>query len=192
MNEEESFTPVEIKSSHSKTPIISKTEKEYGKLAAVIVAIYLVSVVTFLVIGDNGPFKELNQVQAFAAQFMGVFFIVFGSFKLVNLKSFVHGFQMYDLIAKRSDLYAKAYPFVQIALGLAMFLIPSFAFTHFVAMIVSGLALAGVLNSLMNKQKIQCACLGNVIKMPLATVSGIEDGSMFVISFLMFIAMIVS
>jgi hypothetical protein len=164
--------------------------KEYGKLALVIAAIFATTFITFLAIDGNGSFEDLDAFQAFLAQFMGVFFIVFASFKLVNLQSFVHGFMMYDVIAKKSKAYATAYPFIQLLLGVGMFLIPSSPWIHFAAAIVSGIALAGVVQSLRAKQEIQCACLGNVIKMPLATVSGIEDGSMFVISLLMFVMML--
>lgn len=188
MNETRPRIPVKDESQH--TPIMSDSEKEYGKLAAVFTGIFILSMVAFLFFDGSGPFEDLNPVQAFAAQFMGIFFIVFAGFKFVNLKSFVHGFQMYDVIAKRSRLYALSYPFIQLFLGILMFAIPSFAGVHFLAALVSGLALVGVVISLSRKQKIQCACLGNVIKMPLATVSGFEDGSMFVISMLMFFAMI--
>lgn len=165
-------------------------DREYWKLTLVIGGIWFVSLLIFLLFDGYGPFNDLNHVESFLAQFMGVFFIVFASFKLVNLKSFVHGFSMYDLIAKRSSLYAKAYPFIQLIIGVLMFVVPSQAFVHGVAAIISLVALFGVVQSVRNKQQIHCACLGNVIKMPLATVSGIEDGAMFVIASYMFIAMV--
>ena len=195
MNETDEIkeVPVELKTKptkHSKTPIVSDEEKEYGKLALVISAIFLASVFVFLVFDGKGPFESITPVQAFATQFMGVFFLVFAGFKFVNLKSFVHGFAMYDVIAKRSRLYSYLYPFLQLTIGIAMFVVPQYWMTHFAALLVSGVALVGVIISLLNKQKIQCACLGNVIKMPLATVSAIEDGSMFIIAGLMTLAMI--
>ena len=177
-------------SKHSKTPIVSNEEKEYGKLAIVISFIFFISVVTFVFTEGRGSFESMTPIQTFAAQFMGVFFVVFAVFKFVNIKSFVHGFAMYDVIAKKSKVYSYSYPFLQLFLGIAMFTVPQYWLTHFVALLVSGIALVGVIISLLNKQKIKCACLGNVIKMPLATVSAIEDGSMFVIAGLMTLAMI--
>ncbi|HMS25016.1 MAG TPA: hypothetical protein PKB15_04920 [Acidimicrobiia bacterium] len=186
MNVSRKTIPVHDMSHHER---VETPPKEYGKLALVFLGIIIISGVLNLAIDGHGTFDGLSQLQSFASQFMGVFFLVFAGFKLVNLRSFVHGFAMYDIVAQRSRLYAYAYPFLQFGLGVAMFVFPSFAVTHFVAVVVSGVALAGVVLSLMNKQKIQCACLGNVIKMPLAIVSGIEDGIMFVLAMLMFFAM---
>jgi hypothetical protein len=122
---------------------------------------------------------------------MGVFFIVFASFKLVNLSEFVMGFSMYNIIAQKSPLYAKVYPFLQLAIGILMFIIPDVAIIQLCAFVLSAIALVGVAQSLRQKREFQCACLGNVIKMPLATVSAIEDGTMAVISLWMFIAMVI-
>ncbi len=169
---------------HEETP-----PKEYGKLALVFLAITLISGVLNLLIDGHGTFHHLAALESYVAQFMGVFFLVFAGFKLVNLRSFVDGFAMYDIIAGRSRAYAYAYPFLQLALGISMFGLPSLWVTHFLAMVISGIALVGVALSLKNKREIQCACLGNVIKMPLATVSGIEDGIMFVLAFIMFVSM---
>ncbi len=168
----------------------SDNEKEYGKLVIVFAVIIGITLVLNLAFDGHGPFAELSAWQALACQFMGVFFIVFASFKLINLSSFVHGFSMYDIIARRSRAYAQAYPFLQLAVGVAMFAFPTLLVTQLVAAALSGIALMGVVLSLRAKKEFQCACLGNVIKMPLATVSGIEDGLMFVLSLLMLISMI--
>jgi len=37
--------------------------------------------------------------------FMGSFFLIFGAFKLVNLKKFAEAYKMYDLLAKRYQFY---------------------------------------------------------------------------------------
>lgn len=167
-----------------------ESEKEYGKLVLVFAVIVAITLVVNLAIDGHGPFRDLTPTQAVISQFMGVFFLVFASFKLINLSSFVHGFAMYDVIAKRSNQYAYCYPFLQLGVGVAMFVFPSQMVTQASALILSGIALVGVVLSLRQKKEFQCACLGNVIKMPLATVSGIEDGLMFVLSLLMLISMI--
>ncbi|MSR68652.1 hypothetical protein EXS66_02600, partial [Candidatus Saccharibacteria bacterium] len=51
--------------------------------------------------------------------FMAGFFLVFGAFKVAKLSAFAEAYQMYDIVAKRSKLYAHIYPFIEIALGLA-------------------------------------------------------------------------
>lgn len=167
-----------------------KLEKEYGKLALVFLGIFIVTIFVFLSVDGHGPYQDLTQTQSFLSQLMGVFFIVFAGFKLVNLSGFVHGFRMYDLIAKRSGLYARSYPFLQLIIGVGMFVMPNEVGVHIGAFALSLIAIIGVINSLSNKQKIHCACLGNVIKMPLATVSAIEDGAMLLISSYMIISML--
>lgn len=166
------------------------SEKEYGKLALVFLAIIFITFVLNLVIDGHGSFTKLPAFEALAAQFMGVFFIVFASFKLVNIKEFANGFRTYDLVAKKYPKYARLYPFLQLALGLLMFIRPWDSVLQAVAFIVSVLALMGAANAVVHKEKIQCACLGNVIKMPLTTISIIEDGLMAVLSFYMLISII--
>ena len=53
--------------------------------------------------------------------FMGLFFIVFSFFKMLDLKNFPESFRMYDPLAKRVSIYGWIYPFIETALGL-MFL----------------------------------------------------------------------
>jgi hypothetical protein len=45
-----------------------------------------------------------------------------------------------------------------------------------------GVSIIGVLQSLVNKRKIQCACLGTVFNLPMSTVTVIEDALMMVMS----------
>lgn len=188
MNEYLPKIPIRDESQH--TPIVSAREKEYGKLSAVITGIFFLSVIVFLVFDGGGPFKSLRPVQAFAAQFLGVFFIVFALIKVVNLKNFIDGFQQYDVVAKKSKVYAKFYPLIQLVLGVLMFIVPSFAGIYLLAACISGLGFVGFVIFLARKQEIQTICLGRVIKMQLATVLGIENSSLFVISLLMFFATI--
>src|SRR6185369_63966 len=51
--------------------------------------------------------------------FMGFFLCQFALLKLFNLIQFADGFQMYDLIAKKSRIYALAYPLIELVLGLS-------------------------------------------------------------------------
>jgi len=107
--------------------------------------------------------------------FMGLFFAIFGLFKLVNLQMFVHGFSEYDIVAKRSQLYAKAYPFIELTLATLYIvdLVPIARNAVTVAVMVVGAI--GIAQELLNKSKLRCACLGNVINLPLTTVSLSEN-----------------
>src|SRR3989338_8298845 len=49
--------------------------------------------------------------------FMGYFLVLLSMFKFFDLKGFADGFQMYDVIAKRSRVYAYLSPFIEFGLG---------------------------------------------------------------------------
>ena len=51
-------------------------------------------------------------------QFMGIVFLLLSILKLINIKGFANMFVQYDLIAKKSKIYAYIYPFIEFFLGL--------------------------------------------------------------------------
>jgi len=51
------------------------------------------------------------------------------------------------------------------------------------------ISIIGVLQSVLNKQKIQCACLGAVFNLPMSTVTIIEDGIMILMSAVMLVTL---
>ncbi len=109
------------------------------------------------------------------ANFMGGFFLAFSFFKFLDLKGFASGFARYDLIAGAWKPWAYLYAFVELLLGIAyvtrFWPVP----THIVTLIVMTIGAAGVIRSLLRKDRIRCACLGTVIDLPLGTVTLIED-----------------
>ena len=52
------------------------------------------------------------------------------------------------------------------------------------------ISIVGVLKSVLNKQNIQCACLGAVFNLPMSTITIIEDALMIVMSATMLITLI--
>ena len=106
---------------------------------------------------------------------MAFFFLVFGLFKLYNLKGFAKAYAMYDVIAMKSKTYAHMYPFIEIVLGLLyLFSIGGISrdiFT-FVIMSISGY---GVWKALQTQDEIPCACLGTVFKIPMTKVTLFEN-----------------
>ncbi|MEO6524059.1 MAG: MauE/DoxX family redox-associated membrane protein [Mucilaginibacter sp.] len=119
--------------------------------------------------------------------FMSGFFLTFSFFKMLDLQGFADSYAMYDIIARRIKAWGYIYAFVELVLGLAYAfnLLPKI--TSAIAFLVMTVSLAGVLQSVLNKQKIRCACLGAVFNLPMSTVTIIEDGLMIVMSLLMFI-----
>ena len=108
-------------------------------------------------------------------QFMAGFFLVFSAFKFLDIRGFADGYATYDLLARRWHTYGFIYPYLELALGI-LYLTGWLTVTTLIATIViMGFSSIGVINSLLKKQKIQCACLGTLLKVPLSSVTLIED-----------------
>jgi copper chaperone CopZ len=107
--------------------------------------------------------------------FMAGFFLVFSFFKFLDLKAFANSYAMYDLLAKKIPAYGYAYPFIELALGLAYLTGFNPMATTTATIIVMGFSSIGVIKSVFNKQQIRCACLGAVFNLPMSTVTIIED-----------------
>ncbi|MEZ2338132.1 heavy-metal-associated domain-containing protein [Mucilaginibacter sp. RCC_168] len=114
--------------------------------------------------------------------FMSGFFLTFSFFKLLNLQGFADSYSMYDIVAKRFRAWGYIYAFIELGLGLAFALdVQPFA-VNAVTFVVMTVSLIGVLQSVLNKRKIQCACLGAVFNLPMSTVTIVEDALMIVMS----------
>lgn len=116
---------------------------------------------------------------------MGSFFLVFGFFKIINLKAFADAYSTYDIVAMRSKFYAFLYPFLELIIAILYLAniggIYRDIFT-FILMIVSSI---GVIRKLKKKEEIPCACLGMVFKLPMTWVTLAEDILMAVEAFIM-------
>jgi len=107
--------------------------------------------------------------------FMGLFFVVFGLFKVFNLKGFADAYRMYDIVAMKYPKYGYVYPSIELTLG-ALYLLGIFSlFTNIVTLFVMSISAVGVYLKLKKKEKIMCACLGVVFKVPMTWVTLTED-----------------
>lgn len=107
--------------------------------------------------------------------FMAGFFLVFSFFKFLNLKAFSKAYSGYDIVAKQWKAYGLIYPFIELALGILYLINYNPLITNTITLFVMGVSTIGVVESLMNKRQIQCACLGAVFDLPMSTVTLIED-----------------
>lgn len=119
--------------------------------------------------------------------FMAGFFIVFSFFKLLNIQGFAMSYQMYDIVAAKVKVWAYIYPFVELALGIAYLINFMPDVTNAVTILVLGVSSIGVIKSNLNKQKIKCACLGDVFNLPMSTITIIEDVGMVLMAIVMMI-----
>lgn len=154
------------------------TPAEYRKFYGIIGGIFLVAVALTFIRGWT--------FRLFLNDFMAIFFIVFAGFKFVNLEAFVMAYRTYDVVAKHIRPWAYVFPFVEALLGFSYLLLTDDPqLLHTITLIVTGTASYGVLKAVRRKSKFTCACLGTFIKLPLSTVSLVEDLLMFAMAGLM-------
>ena len=124
------------------------------------------------------------------SNFMAGFFLVFSFFKLLNLKGFAESYSMYDVIAKKWNGWGYVYAFIELALGIAFLTGFNPILTNSITFIVMSVSIIGVLQSVFNKRKIKCACLGDVFNLPMSTITIIEDALMIGMSAAMLLTML--
>jgi cation transport ATPase len=107
--------------------------------------------------------------------FMAGFFLCFSFFKLLDLRGFASSYRMYDPIARRVPQWGTIYPFVELALGVLYVTGLYPIATAWITVVVMGISAIGPIQSVLNKQKIRCACLGAVFNLPMSTVTIVED-----------------
>ena len=125
--------------------------------------------------------KAFHWVQAMNV-FMSGFFLTFSFFKMLDLKAFAESYAMYDIVAKKIKAWGFIYALIELGLGIAYATGFQSLFTNIVTVIVMTISIIGVLQSVLNKRKIQCACLGAVFNLPMSTVTIIEDALMIAMS----------
>lgn len=140
-----------------------------------------ITLFTFLLLLKN---EQLDWMEAMR-HFMAGFFITFSFFKMLDLKGFAESYSMYDIVAKKLPVWGYLYAFVELGLGIAFFINFNPLWTTIATIIIMTISIIGVLQSVLNKRKIQCACLGAVFDLPMSTVTIIEDALMIIMSLFM-------
>ncbi len=125
---------------------------------------------------------------AWMQAFMGLFFCFFALFKLLDVRGFASGFANYDMIARRWRFYAYAYPFIELALGLAYLAGWKIEAVNIATLLLMAISAAGVIRTLASGRKLDCACLGTFIQVPLSVVTIVENAGMAVMAALMLAA----
>lgn len=129
-------------------------------------------------------FKTWNW-SSFMLDFMGLFYIIFSFFKLLDLKGFPESFKMYDPLAKAIPAYGKVYPFIEVLLGLLFLMRIQIPLALMVTLIILGITTIGVTKTLLDKKNIQCACLGTALKLPMTKATFIENSIMIIMAIIM-------
>ena len=134
---------------------------------------------TYLIAGSLLLQKNNLRITGIMFNFMGLFFIIFSFFKFLDYKAFPVAFAQYDPLAKRSVLYSKIYPFLESVLGIMFLIRWSLNTALVITIIILSITTVGVIFSLFDKSKINCACLGTALKLPMTKATLIENFIMF-------------
>ena len=140
-----------------------------------------IAATTAIVSIDNGKIDVMLWMQ----YFMAGFFIVFSFFKFLNLTGFAESYAMYDILAKRVKIYGLVYPFIELILGAAYLTGFEPTITYIATICIMGFSSIGVIQSVLDKKKIRCACLGAVFNLPMSIVTIIENLIMVLMALIM-------
>ncbi len=168
----------------SSSTIATETVEEKSKfqqLKPLLLIIFYIATASVLLHYKNWSWNE------FMLDFMGLFYIVFSFFKMLDLKGFPDSFRMYDPLAKRVPVYGWVYPFIETALGLMFLMRFEVNIALIITLVVLGITTIGVTKTLLDKKSIRCACLGTALKLPMTEATFIENAIMIVMACIMLI-----
>ncbi len=146
-------------------------KRKLADFLPLIVIFLIVFILTGIMLWRLGYWDTMSAMRYFE----GFFFLIFGTFKILNWKGFVNAYSTYDIFAKQSRLYGYLYPLLELGLAagyLFAWHLLGIAWATLILMTVSSI---GVAKELRKKNQIPCACLGAVFKIPMTWVTFIED-----------------
>ncbi len=152
-------------------PTELETQSWFATYRPLLLIIGYILVTTLAIQAATGVFDSYTWM----LDFMAGFFLVFSFFKFLDLRGFADSYAMYDLLAMHWRPYGFIYPFIELGLGLAYVLERHPYVTSLITFVVMVFSSIGVIRAVLNKQKIRCACLGQVFNLPMSTVTIIED-----------------
>jgi copper chaperone CopZ len=144
----------------------------------ILIVFAFITGITLLIELNAGTFI----IERWMRHFMAGFFLVFSFFKMLDLRGFASSYMSYDIIARRWFAWGYIYAFIELGLGL-LFLVNALPLVaNIITALVMSISIVGVIQSLMAKRRIRCACLGAVFNLPMSTITLIEDALMIVMS----------
>ncbi len=158
--------------------IVSEKSKLQQLRPLLLILLYIIVAVALV------NYKDWNLSEAML-DFMGLFFIVFSFFKMLDLKGFPESFRMYDPLAKVIPAYGWIYPFIETTLGLMFLMRFEVDIALIVTIIVLGATTLGVVRTLLDKKSIPCACLGTALRLPMTEATLIENSTMIIMALVM-------
>ena len=155
-----------------------QTKSWFETYKPILLIFFYITLTTVLIQINNQHFDLMQWMR----HFMAAFFLVFSFFKLLNLKGFAESYAMYDILARRFPSWAYIYAFIELALGIGYMIDFNPIVINTVSFFVMSVSIIGVLKTVLNKQQIQCACLGDIFHLPMSIVTIIEDALMIIMA----------
>ena len=155
-----------------------QTKSWFETYKPILLIFFYITLTTVLIQINNQHFDLMQWMR----HFMAAFFLVFSFFKLLNLKGFTESYVMYDILARRFPSWAYIYAFIELALGIGYMIDFNPIVINTVSFFVMSVSIIGVLKIVLNKQQIQCACLGDIFHLPMSIVTIIEDALMIIMA----------
>jgi len=179
----EKFTITELKENHTTKSVNAEAEEKSTIKQLYPLFLIFAFITTAAVLININPWNTSE----FMLTFMGLFFVVFSFFKLLDVKGFAMSFSMYDPLAKTIPSYGLVYPFIELALGIFFLMRFQIVAALLITLVILGVTTIGVTKSLLDKKAIKCACLGAVLNLPMTKATFIENTIMIVMAIFMLI-----
>lgn len=173
------ITEEDVSSMHQEMMSMPEEKSKLQQLKPLLLIFAYLFVASFLL-----NFKDWSTSEAML-DFMGLFYIVFSFFKLLDLKGFPDSFRMYDPLAKAVPVYGWIYPFIELGLGLLFLMRIWIPEALVITLVILGITTVGVTKTLLDKKSIRCACLGTALKLPMTEATFIENAIMIVMAVVM-------
>lgn len=146
-----------------------------------------VIVSTYLLSAFQGALSSSSHIMT---NFMGMFFLIFGGFKVINVQGFATAYAKYDLLAKKIYQYGVIYPFIELALAYTYLTRTELFWTNGITLVLMTFSALGVWNELRKKKEITCACLGALFTVPMTKVTLAEDLLMAIMALSMIVGLV--
>ena len=160
------------------TPKLESGLKKFLPLIIIFSSIFLFTLLASI-------FHGSLDIQFSMRMMMGSFFAIFGLFKIFNLTAFADAYSTYDILAKRSRTYAFIYPFLEILIAVLYLTNTGGLYRDIFTFVLMTVSTIGVIQKIRQKEEVPCACLGMVFKIPMTSVTLIEDVVMALEAFIM-------
>ena len=163
--------------------IDDQTKTWFQTYKPILLIFFYISVVTVIAATTGGRFNLMMGMRVF----MSGFFLAFSFFKMLDIKGFAESYAAYDIVAKQWPGWGYFYAFIELGLSIAFAINFNPVVTNAVTLVIMTISIIGVLQSVVDKKTIQCACLGAVFNLPMSTVTIIEDALMIAMSAIMLV-----